>query len=69
MQFRAATPAGIIDASNTVELWDGERLAAVIHASRSGIHIVCETGYAPAAGGLAIEAQRPYGIQIGLTRD
>jgi hypothetical protein len=69
MRFRAATSLGIIDASNTVELWDGPRLAATVHATLSGIHIECERGYEPDAHGLAVQVQRPYGVTVALCRD
>lgn len=69
MQFRHAIAVGIIDPTNTIELWDGERLAATIHATRAGIHIECERGYEPDAHGLAVEIQRPYGVMVGLRRE
>jgi hypothetical protein len=59
-------PSNPVPGSSAVELWDDERHAATIYAQRGGIHIICESGYEP--GHLAVEVQKPTGVQITITR-
>jgi len=67
MTFRQPTEAsGMADRENTVELWDGEQLAATIHTNRAGIHLECAPGWEPDSHGMAIEVQRPFGVVVGL---
>lgn len=68
MTFRAPAAAGMLDRTNTVELWDGDRHAATIHAQASGVHLICEPGYEPDQHGMVIEIGRSAGVSVGLRR-
>ncbi len=43
---------------------DDGRHVATIYAQPHGLHVICEPGYEPAD--LAVEAQQPAGVYIGL---
>jgi len=68
MTFRPPAAAGPTDPTNTIELWDGERHAATIRATRTGLHLECGPGYEPDAHGMVIEVHRPFGVIVGLRR-
>ena len=69
MQFRTAQPIGIIDGTNTIELWDEGRLAATVHALRSGLQVECAPGYELDYPSMEIQAQPPpQGVTVGLRR-
>ena len=62
MEFRPSP----IEGSSAVEIWDGPRRAATLYAQTSGLHLICEEGYAPDA--LELELQQS-GLQIGIRRE
>lgn len=69
MRFEQPEEArGMLDRSNTVELWEGDRQVATIHATRSGIRLECAPGWEPEPRGMAIELQAPYRVVVSLER-
>jgi hypothetical protein len=74
MRFAASEPAvrqlGLhfrpdktIGGRSAIDVYDNERHAATIYVTRSGLHVACESGYAP--GKLTIE-RHPDGVQLEI---
>ena len=63
-------PAAPIEGASVVELWDEDGRAAMVYATRTGLHIICEAGWEPDArpGGIAVEIHEPAGILASLRR-
>jgi hypothetical protein len=68
MNFRQAEPAGVVDPTNAIEVWEGSRQVATIYAQARGLHVVCEPGYEPDEHGMVIDVHKPGGVIVGLRR-